>query len=295
MPSITFFSADPGNHRFIQPIIDRLSSEYECRLINNYTHTDADIYWFDFCDNNLISATREDAEHLKGKKVIARLHSVEAYMGYHNQIDWSGVDDLIFVSEHMKRKCSDADYKDCRLHVVHNGVDLSKFTFRPKPPPTDTFAYVGNIIPQKGLLTFATLLPRGATWHVAGLSRMHGREGEFWELMKATRDIREEGPVEDVNAWLDEKHPRWLVQPSYSESFSLIIAEAMAKGIKPIINDYVGAVELWPEDLIYTYATDLEEIMAGSYEPEFYRTWVAIRYDIDKKVAEIKDILHGTS
>lgn len=41
---ITVFSADPGNHRFIQPIIDRWqASGITVEFLNNYQPTDADI------------------------------------------------------------------------------------------------------------------------------------------------------------------------------------------------------------------------------------------------------------
>lgn len=298
MKRIAFYSADPGNHRFIQPIIDRLAlSGYECQLYNNWAIDDkADILWFDFADNNLIVATKENAEFLKSKKVIARLHAVEAYMGFYKQIDWSCVNHLIFVSEHMKRKCADADYKKCQLHVIHNGIDLKKFTFNHYPYPENVFGYVGNIVPQKGLLSFIQTFDhlrktQNAKFYLAGLSRMQGREGEYWEYMKTKiGGVYEEGPVEDVNAWLDAKKVRYLIQPSYSESFSIIVAEAMAKGIKPLINNYVGAEDLWPNDLIYQNPFDLVAKMK-TYSTNYYREWVTQRYDIDKQVGKIKELL----
>jgi len=60
MSKIAFYSSDSGNHRFINPIIERLQAKgYECQLYNNWhIDNDASILWFDFCDQNLISASR---------------------------------------------------------------------------------------------------------------------------------------------------------------------------------------------------------------------------------------------
>lgn len=297
---ITFFSADPGNHRFIQPIIDALAlSGHECQLMNNWTITDADVYWFDFVDNNLIVASKENKELLKSKKVIARLHAVEAYMGFYRQVDWTCVTDLIYVSEHLKEKCSDVVYPDnCKIHVIHNGVDLDRFSFAIRNNETHNFGYVGNIVPQKGLLTFLHYFSevkrtlKDAKFYLAGLSRMHGREGEYWEHLKKTiGDVYEEGPTEDTNKWLDDKKINWLVQPSYAESFSLIIGEAMAKGIKPLINDFWGSRGLWPEDLIYKNFREFAVIMVKKYESQTYRDWVGKRYSLKEQIKKVEEIL----
>lgn len=298
---ISFYSSDPGNHKFIQPIIDKLALKgYECQLYNNWTITDADVYWFDFCDNNLIVASQENKELLKSKKVIARLHAVEAYMGYYKQIDWSCVDHLIFVSDHIRRKCEDTDYKDCQIHIIHNGIDLSKFTFRARSDGTKytepwIFKYAGNIVPQKGLLTFAHYFstikaeePK-AEWHLAGLSRMHGREGEYWDMCKETLGIHEQDEVSDINEWLNDAF--MVVQPSYAESFSLIVAEAMAKGIKVAINNFWGADELWPKELIYSNFKEFCDIIENKYESTKYREWVDTRYNLEDKIKEMEALL----
>lgn len=307
MSKIVFFSADPGNHRFIQPIIDKLALKgHECQLIINWTIVeDADVYWFDFCDNNLIVASNENFEHLAKKKVIARLHAVEAYMGFYRSVRWEAVTHLIFVSEHIRLKCQDIQYPaSLQIHVIHNGVDLAKLTYKEHLRDSSkylegwNFGYVGNIVPQKGLLTFLHYFSYvrrewpDAKFYLAGLSRMHGREGEYWEHMKATvGNVFEEGPIEDTNAWLDERQILWLAQPSYAESFSIIIAEAMAKGIKPLINDFVGSRDLWPADLIYTNIQEFCAILEAPYQSRMYRQWVEDRYSLDTQVAKMEELI----
>lgn len=304
---IAFFSSDPGNHHFIQPIIDRLAlSGHECQLYNNWTIVeDADVYWFDFTDNNLIAASRDDKEELKKKKVIARLHCIEAYLGFHKQIDWTCVDHLIFVAEHFKRKCSDIEYpENLKIHVIENGIDLKRFTYRQRGRDSAkllepwNFAYVGNIVPYKGILSFlhyfATIKAEqpDAKWYLAGLRRMPPREEEYWEhAKKAIGGIYEEEFTGDVNQWLDDRQIHMVVQPSCAESFSFILGEALAKGIKVATNNWVGAEEMWPKDMVYSNYKEFCEILEAPYESARYRKLVEERYDIDQKVKQVEELL----
>lgn len=302
---ITFFSADPGNHKFITPIIERLQIEgHDCQLLNNWTYTDADIYWFDFCDNNLIVATRDDKEELKKKKVIARLHAVEYYMGFHNQIDWNCVDHLIFVSDHMRRMCFNGIFPGSyssgmkpEIHTIHNGIDLEKFNFKNRKKG-NVIGYAGNIVPTKGILTMLNYfaeLTLNRPWFklkMVGLNRFHGREGEYFKHCIETNGmkdkIEETGEVPDINEWLEGIDYLW--QPSLTESFSIIVGEAMAKGIKPIINDFYGSRELWPEDCIYRNFTEFLNIIDGIYISDKYREFVE-RYSLDKSINKINEII----
>jgi len=302
---ITFYSDDPGNHRFIEPIIEKLKQKgYECELLVNWQPTTSEIYFFDFCDNNLISASQENFADLKQKRVIARLHSVEAYLGFYKSINWECVDDLIFVSEHIKRKCSDVNYPaSLKISVIPNGIPLDKWTFRERNFDAShtlngNFGYVGNIIPQKGLLTFLhyfsslKLVRPEIKFYLAGLSRLNGREGEYWEYQKnKIGNIYEEGEISDPNKWLEEKHITWFIQPSYAESFSMVIGEAMACGIKPVINDFWGSRELWPQDLIYSNFPEFLKIIESPYESLRYREFVKKHYSLDDVVNSYEQLL----
>lgn len=278
------------------PIIDRLTAiGHTCVLFTNWTYVDdADVYWFDFCDNNLIAATRDDKEHLKTKKVIARLHAIEYYMNFHQQIDWSVVDHLIFVSEHLKRLCGELHIP---TSVIHNGIDLDKLEWK-KRSQGKVIGYAGNIVRDKGILTmfhyFGELMNHDSAYRLkmVGLKRFGGREGEYYQHYLNVAGIRdkveEADEVSDINEWLDSIDYLW--QPSYAESFSLIVGEAMAKGIKPIINDFYGSKELWPEDLVYHDFDGFYRILKDPYESARYRSYVE-RYSLDNQMEKILALL----
>lgn len=288
---IAFYSSDSGNHRFITPIIDRLiEKDYECQLYNNW-HIDeaAEILWFDFCDQNLIVASKENAAYLKSKKVIARLHAVEYYMGFHHAIDWSCVGDLIFVSDHLRRMCGDLPV---RTHVIHNGVDLDRLVFKERQNGL-TLGYAGNIVPAKGVIeiySFLRELRRYGNYNLkmVGLDRIAGRDREYVDHIRKDLPVEQKEEVADINEWLDGIDYLW--QPSHAESFSLIVGEAMAKGIKPLVNCFYGADELWPKENIYNDFTSFREILQGPYESQKYRDFVQ-RYSLDSEMEQICQLL----
>ena len=294
--NIVVFSSDPGNHRFIEPIVDRWRTDgHEARIINNYSPiAEADVYWFDFCDNNLVSASVDHSGDLRQKRVIARLHAVEYYLNFYKNVNWSVVDDLIFVSEHMRDKVGKLPV---RTHVVHNGIDLDKLTFKNRQPG-HRIAYAGNIVPTKGILLmlhyFRQLLNHDDRFilYLVGLNRFHGREGEYYHHYLEASGIKDsvvEGEeVGNINDWLEDKHYLW--QPSLAESFSLIVGEAMAKGIKPLINNFSGAQSLWPQNCIYTDFDGFKKILFDKYNSQEYRDF-AKRYDFNKIMEQINEIL----
>lgn len=291
---IAFYSSDSGNHRFITPIIEKLTLRgYTCQLYNNW-HIDneADILWFDFADQNLISASKENADFLKTKKVIARLHAVEYYMNFHKAIDWSCVGDLIFVSDHLRRMCNGDGELPVRQHVIHNGLDLPNLGYQ-KHDNGLVIGYAGNIVPAKGVVEiyhFLRELRRYGDYKLkmVGLDRIGGRDREYIDYIRKDLPVEQSSEVSDINEWLDGIDYLW--QPSHAESFSLIVGEAMAKGIKPIINDFFGSRELWPEENIYNDFTSFHDIIKSPYDSNKYREFVK-RYDLDKVIEQICQLL----
>lgn len=291
---IAFYSSDSGNHKFIIPIIERLQQKgYECQLYNNW-HIDneADILWFDFCDQNLITASKENYALLKSKKTIARIHAVEYYMGFHHAIDWTCVSDLIFVSDHMRRMCNQEGELPVKQHVIHNGIDLDRFTFKERGNGLN-LAYAGNIVPAKGILTmfhyFRELRNYGDyRLKLAGLNRFSARDLEYYKHYTKDLPIIETDEVGNVDEWLEDVNYLW--QPSHAESFSLIVGEAMAKGIKPLVNNFYGSEELWPSENVYKSFSDFKAIIDSPYDSKGYRDFVE-RYSLDKEMEQIYGLL----
>lgn len=290
-----------SDKKFIEPVFNYWIAKYGWTIGSDFTYQrnwqDSDVVWFDFADNNCISATTEDAEGLKDKKVIVRIHALEAYYGFYHQVNWDVVDHLVFVSDKVRNLCQHNYPDTLQIHTIHNGIDLDKYTFKERKPGTN-IAYVGNIVDWKGVIHFLYFFSElrrinpDYKMHYVGLDRISGRNKEFWDLMKAKiGNVFQYEEVGDVNKWLDDMDINYVVQPSASESFSMIMGEAMAKGIKSITNCWLGVEEMWPPEMTYHDFTSFKEIMDSPYESEKYRKWVADRFDFKNTTAELEKLL----
>ena len=86
----------------------------------------------------------------------------------------------------------------------------------------------------------------------------------------------------------------YLISPSISESFSYVIAEAMLKGIKPVIYDRDGAEDIWSPLLVYNNVDDAVNMILpnSDYDSLYYRR-LAEKYSLEHQMKIIKPILKG--
>nr|WP_225897404.1 glycosyltransferase [Clostridium botulinum] len=165
----------------------------------------ADICWFEWCDP--LVAYGSKLETAKDKKIICRLHSYEAFTSYIYEVNWSNVDKVIFVAEHIKRfVLSKIFIPEEKVYVIPNGIDLSKQEFKERKKGFN-IAYVGQ---------------------------------------------------KDINKWLEDKN--YLICTSVLESQGLGIMEAMSKVIRPLIHNFVGAKEVYPEKYVWNSLDDIINI-----------------------------------
>ena len=91
----------------------------------------ADTVFIDWCVAAAVMFTMIDPGTTR---IVIRLHSFEAFSWWPHLVDFSRVDDLIFVSDHLRDLCNQVlpQLTDGpRQHVISNAMDLSSFV-RPK-------------------------------------------------------------------------------------------------------------------------------------------------------------------
>ena len=88
-------------------------------------------------------------------------------------------------------------------------------------------------------------------------------------------------PHDKMNEWLEDKD--YLIHPSHYESFSYAVAEAMAKGIRPLINRWPGAEETWGDEF-FLDDFNLEQ------DPERFRGIIEKKYNIKRTVKQLNEI-----
>jgi len=302
---LVFFSK--GDDKFLNDIIVKLSSKYEVkkititlqalRLIDNWMEW-ADICWFEWCDELL--AYGSNLALSKYKKIICRLHSYEAFTNYPSGVDWSCVDKLIFVSQDIREYVT-GKFKVNReiTAVIPNGLDMDKYTFKERTAGFN-IAYVGYINYKKGpmllLHTFKAIYDSDSRFklYIAGQFQDERYSLYFKQMIHEfglENNFIFEGWQENINQWLEDKN--YILCTSILESQNMSVMQAMAKGIKPVIHNFVGATNIYKRKYLWNTINEaVLNIAEESYNSTEYRDFVADNYSLGKALKTI-DSLFG--
>jgi glycosyltransferase involved in cell wall biosynthesis len=208
---------------------------HEVKACPNYSEWgifDPDVIFFDMCTSNLVFFSKN---RIKGdKKVFCRIHGVGMRYSSYKKVDWNEkVDGIIFVNSRLKKEFTEnMPQVTIPMTIISNGVDLKKFTLKKNMTPTYKLAFVGRWINLKGIDLLDEIVEK--------FKKIDKR----YEVYSATGDI----PDEKMNAWLEDKD--YLIHPSRIESFCYAVAEAMAKGIRPLIGEWDGAAETFGDEFL---------------------------------------------
>jgi hypothetical protein len=190
------------------------------------------------------------------------------------------------------------DLQSCSEEIVYNGVDLDKFKFSIHKPGYN-LVVLAHINYRKNPETWIQIigklkdLDNKYKLHVGG-DFQDPLYKEYFEHIKKEMEMEDNfilhGWINEVEKFLEDKN--YIISTSIHESFGYNIAEAMARGIKPIIHNFDGAKTLWPNELIYNTINEaVERITEQTYDSESYRRFIEDNYSLEEQIYEIEEIL----
>lgn len=303
MSKIAFF--DSWNKKFSGPIVEHWERlGHTVRFNPTWDNAKgADISFFYQADNVLIKATEE----IEGiGSIYAQCVDIEVWAGQPFAVKWERVSGCLFIAKHIKSYVESkmAFPQNTRLALIKPGIDLGRFYLRPEPDfdsrPIRKIAYVvgdRRIWDVKRLdIAFQLLKDLLAStkliWqlHIRGTYSVHEQYNRYCQYLEKDLGIKDfvvwyPERIDDLSKWLDDKD--YLLLPSTKEAFSYATAEAMAKGIKPIINNWEGSKDTWGRFVCDTYGEMLAEMTKGPYEPKKYRGYVSRNYDEKRYLDEL--------
>ena len=301
---IAFFA---GHQDFLRGIMADLSRENETRLFGGGSVEEmrqimawADIAWYEWCDNFIIQGTALP----KSCKIVCRLHSYEAFTDMPSKVDWSKVDQLVFVNRSVEEISRQQIPVSIPRSVVHNGVDLQRFALPPGKQTSKKIASVGYINYKKNpallLYCFKKIHEYDPeyTLHIAGKHQDPRLQLYFQHfLQRHPLPVYFDGWVEDMPGWFADKG--WVISTSLFESFHYSIAEGMASGLLPLVHDWYGADYLYPRDYLFAdpdaCLSLLRRLEGADHEHlrRLNREHIVQRYNADDKTAELSAILEA--
>lgn len=300
---IAFF-VKQGMDGFLGDIVDGLSDDYEIKkvIVTDYKQIDegmqwADICWFEWCDELVAYGSKHNLH--EDKEIICRLHSYEAFTEYPYDVNWDSVDRIIFVGENIRKFVIDK-YKidENKTVVIPNGVNVNKYTFKEREPGYN-IAYVGYINYKKGpmllLHTFKAIYDKDHRYklYIAGQFQDDRDVLYFQQMIKEfgiERNVCYEGWQDNLDKWLEDKN--YILCTSILESQNMSVMQAMYKGIKPIIHNFVGAKIIYPEEYVWNTIDEAVKMLKdNSYNSKEYFDFIQNNYSIENELSALKELL----
>ncbi|MDK2907087.1 MAG: hypothetical protein PWQ66_1048, partial [Petrotoga sp.] len=298
----------PGLDNFLKDIVETFSLGYEVKLVvstdaNEITQAIkwADIVWLEWANDLAIFATNKVPE-IANKKVICRLHSYEVFTDMPEKINWGNIDQLIFVANSMKiifhKLHPNLDLQSCKEEIVYNGVDLDKFKFSIHKPGYN-LAVLAHINYKKNpaewiqIISKLKEIDKQYKLHIGG-DFQDPRYKVYFEHIKKEMKMEDNfilhGWINEVEKFLEDKN--YIISTSIHEGHPYNILESMARGIKPVILNYSGSKEQWPNELIYnTIDEAVEKVTEETYDSESYRRFIEDNYTLEQQIYEIEEII----
>lgn len=297
----------PGLDNFIKDIADILSNIYDVKLVVTTdgkqiveAYNWADIVWLEWANEMAMEITNNLPK--AGKRILCRLHSYEALANYPEKINWQNIDTLVLVAEHMRSILENyhqqfyRNIKDKTI-IIPNGVDLNRFSFKIRSPGHNV-AIVAHINHKKDpamwlqVIGMLKKIDERYTLHIAGDFQEIRYANYFKHFIKDTgleKNVQLYGFVKDIEAFLENKN--YLLSTSIHEGHPYNIMEAMARGIKPIIHNYAGAKQQWPEDLVYNFVYEIQSMLSDEYNSERYRRFAEMNYSLENQIKRLFSLL----
>jgi glycosyltransferase involved in cell wall biosynthesis len=262
---------------FIEPIVKEFEKLEEYQVHRYYTNQQADIIAaVKWCNvivmdwANEISIYASQLYEIQKKSVILRLHSYEALSDLPKMVKWEAIDYLVFVAEHIKeivkQKIPDIEERVC-TKVIPNGLDMSMITKNTELNPFD-IAYVCNINHKKepalALQIMAELVPEDPDYklHVAG-AWQDERYKIYMEHMAREMGIEDNiiyyGFVQDMDTFWEGKGV--ILSTSIHEGHPYNIMEGAARGLRPVVHNFMGARDLYPTSWLFNTVNEAVEII----------------------------------
>lgn len=228
-------------------------------------------------------------------RVIVRLHSFEAFSLWPHLVDFTRVDDLVFVSDVLRDLVVPMVPATAatRPHVVSNAMNLRAFQRDKDPQARFTLGLVGIKAlakdPRWAVEVLKHLRARDARYRLV----MFGREldatasadnGRYWEgFLAEIADLEAAGAVvragqhDDIPAALTEVGV--ILSSSVRESFHCALAEGAASGAIPVVRDWpffagrpASARTIFPADwVVDTPAEAADRILALTADEATWR------------------------
>lgn len=258
-----------------------------------------DVMWGEYIQGGVVDAFREGFK----KPFILRGIDIDLYFGHYMALDYEKTKAVLFINDYIRKWAIQKweSSNDKKLPVPHEtvflGLEPEKWTFKDRSKERGKkVAWLNNIWSGKGVellcqvaynvikrdpeFEFHVTGPVSEPWVIQYFDEFVKRNGLESNIIRQER-------VNSVDEWLEDKD--YILSTSMKECMSMPMAEAMLKGIKPVIHHWWGAAELYPPELVWDSVDQaVESIFSSDYDSASYRKFIEDNYSMDRQVESVE-------
>ena len=309
------------NFHFIKDLIPELSGEFDIKTVKLHKGItkfewydicadmkSADILWLEWADGESLEILKRSWGEVgyENVKIILRLHRYELFtprtLEGLSRLDTHSIDKidkLVFVSKAVQAIGIDKFPWMSDSVVIPNLIDHTKFPFTDRERGFNIMmlgrmSYVKNL--PLALAMFNELAKIGPyQLHIVG--GISDPEIEYYleNFIRKTIgfNIHYHGVINNDELPEFMKDMNYILSSSIFESFGMGILEAMCCGLKPVVFDFPGAENIFPEYWRWINYEDFESIITGSYNPIDYHNFVCGDYSIKNNIHLYKELVNS--
>jgi glycosyltransferase involved in cell wall biosynthesis len=281
---ILFYSE--GANRWIQPLNRKLDeSGIQWKWVNRQTPVKEILEDVQLADK-VVSMWADEAAVLISKSIQDKpfyvyIRAYECYSDFMFKIDWSKVTGIFFCAKHIQDIANERnpELKKIPQYFIPNWIDVDEFKAGDNQIG-NKIAMVCSISWKKNLpmaLQILAELPEEYTLHHAGWvmepSLAYYCKHITSELGIINRVFWHGAiPPEEMPGFYKDKD--FILSTSIREACPMNILEGMACGLKPIIHNWLGAREVFPEQYVFDHVKEVKGYFPNDPYSKFYRNFV---------------------
>jgi len=253
----------------------------------------ADVIFFEWCEG-MMALCLKDRWGAK-KPVYARAMDIEIWAGQAAREDLTGLHGLVYTSKALFEVMKQDDewyskFPALPTYHIPLSIDMSAWTYKERSKGHNV-AVLGHMWDAKG----PNLIPHfvrylidktgDKSWkfYVQGNWRHDVWKWYFYYFNHIVKEmgltdniILSEDRVDSIDQWLEDKN--YLVTFSMKDAFSIPVAEAMAKGIKALPHNFLGAKDIWGKYVWSTFDELYTMMIDDPYSSKEYFNYTNDRY-----------------
>lgn len=238
-------------------------------------------------------ADRDFTSHFPDAKHFMMMRRFELFHAPWKNFNWKKINALICCNPWIAAEMSEVLGKE-KVYYLPNPIDPSLWNFKERGHGTK-IGMVCRVHPVKNLPLAAQIfmsLPTGYELHIAGKID----DSSIWSYMKNVLwgkrlKFHEEISHKSLDSWWEQMD--YCLSTSVSEGDPMNVLEAMAKGIKPIIHNWPGALNIFGPSMVFDTVPQALDMINGvsPYNSQEYLDFVKNENSVDlaDRLAEMID------